>query len=217
MLASDLVNGALRLIGAIASGETPNSDEAADGLTALQQLLDSWSGQELMIFATAIQTVSMTAGTQSYTLPTRPVKILSADVNLGTINIPVEVVGPEQWAKIPDKSASSAMMKAVFCDYGFTSAKVYVAPIPNSQTSALNLYCTVDLATLSNGSSTFSMPESYSRAIMYNLAVDLAPQYGRTVDQALMLRANETMQALMKLIASDKAGKSELELPTGGN
>ena len=215
MLASDLVNGALRLIGAIASGETPNSDEAADGLTALQQLLDSWSAEELLVFATTIQSVSLTANTASYTLGTRPVKILSADVTISGVNFPLDVVGPEAWGNTPDKTDVSSHTKKIFCDYGYPTATLYVAPLP-AASATVKLFQTTDLATLASGSTTFAMPEAYSRAIMYNLAIDLAPQYGRAVDGAVMKRADETKAALMKLLASDAVGKSELELPSGG-
>ena len=221
MQAQDLVNGALRLIGAIASGETPSTSEEADGLTLLQQLLDSWSAEELLVFATTRQSVTLTNGTNAYTLATRPVKILSAEVYVGGMNFPVEVLGPQAWANRPDKTDISARTRAVYCDYNFTSAMLYVAPVPNAAGPVVWLYQTTDLATLTSGTSTFSMPEAYSMAIMYNLAVLVAPQYGRAVDGAVMMTAQMTKNALKTLLASNEAGKSELEIPqtptTGGN
>ncbi len=213
MQAQDLVNGALRLIGAIASGETPSTSEASDGLTLLQQMLDSWSAEELLVFATTTQNVSMTANTGNYTLATRPVKILAAELLVGTMNFPLEVVGPQAWAAAPDKTDVSAHMKRIYCDYGYPTATLHVAPVPNSTTASVNLYQTTDLATLASETTTFSMPEAYSMAVMYNLAVLVAPQYGRAVDGAVLATAQQTKAALKMLLASNEAGKSELEIP----
>lgn len=215
MVASDLVTAALRLIGAVASGETPSTSEAADGLDSLKELLDSWSGEELLVFGTTIQSVTLAASTASYTLSTRPVKILSADLTVGGMNFGLEVVGPEAWANRDDKTDVSLHTKVVFCDYAYSSATLYVAPVP-AGAATVKLYQTTDLATLAAGTTTFAMPEAYARAVRYNLAVDLAPEYGRAVDGAVLKIAQDTKNALMKAHASDAVGKSELELPSGG-
>ena len=44
----------MRLIGALASGETLPADEAADGLMILNQMLDSWLAERLMAFTSAV-------------------------------------------------------------------------------------------------------------------------------------------------------------------
>jgi hypothetical protein len=40
----------MRMIGALASGETPTSAEANDGLVCMTQMLDSWSAERLTIY-----------------------------------------------------------------------------------------------------------------------------------------------------------------------
>jgi hypothetical protein len=215
MIASDLVQSSMRLIGALASGETPSTDEAADGLLVLQQLLDSWSADEMLVFATAKLVLTTVNGTASYTPGSRPLKILSADVVTGGNTHPVAVVGPDGWAQVPDRNASSSLPRAVYCDYAYPTALVYVAPIPNIVMS-INLYATVDLATLANGAATFTMPEGYARAVRYNLAMDLAPEYGRMTAPEMAnvaAIAAQTKDAIRKLVASNRAGKSALAIP----
>jgi len=53
--AGDQINGALRLIGQLAEGETPSAATSADALTALNQMLDSWSAERLSVFSTQDQ------------------------------------------------------------------------------------------------------------------------------------------------------------------
>lgn len=45
----DIINGALRAIGALASGEVAESDMAQDALDMLNDMIDQWSNQHLMI------------------------------------------------------------------------------------------------------------------------------------------------------------------------
>ena len=53
--AGDLINGALRLLGVLAEGETPSAETSADALTAMNQMIDSWNTEKLSIFNTQDQ------------------------------------------------------------------------------------------------------------------------------------------------------------------
>ena len=213
MIASDLVTSSLLLLGVIAGNEVPSAEESTNGLTALQQLLDDWSADELIVFATRTAAITIGVGTNSYPIPgARPVKILSADTVVGLLTQPVQVVGPDAWAAIDDRSATSAKAKYVYCDYGYPTPTVYVSPTP-AAFGTLNLYCMVDLATVASGGSTFAMPEAYARGIRFNLALDLAGEYGRTAAPEIVKGAADSKATLMKLVASNRAGKSELALP----
>lgn len=218
-LASDLVTSSLRLLKAIASGETPSTDEALDGFNALIQLLANWSANELTVFATQTLVLSTANGTASYTTAavtpsTRPVKILSADISTGGMTFPVEVVGPAQWAATPDKLDSSPRPRFLYCDYAYPTPAFQVAPKPNGIFN-INLYCITDLATLASQGTTFDMPEGYLKAIRYNLACDLAPEYGTPPAHLASIQkiAAESKALLIEMNASNRAGKSELALP----
>jgi hypothetical protein len=213
MTAQDLITGAMRLFEGVEAGGTPADSELADGLTCFQNLLDSWNADELLVHATTVEAVTMTASTQSYALSTRPVKILSADFTVSGINSPVEVCGPERWAQVPDKAGSSAQVRFVFCDYQYSTANVLVAPIP-AGVGTLKLYNTVDLAAVAASlSTTFALPEGYARALRFNLAVDFAPEFGMDLPAWVLQTATDTKAELRKLIASNRVGKSALEIP----
>jgi len=66
--AGELINGALRLIGMLAEGETTSSEASADSLVAMQQMIDSWSTERLSIFTTQEQVFTWPAGSLSRTL-----------------------------------------------------------------------------------------------------------------------------------------------------
>jgi hypothetical protein len=66
--AGDQINGALRLIGQLAEGETPSAATSADALTAMNQMLDSWSSERLSVFSTQDQVFTWPASTATRTL-----------------------------------------------------------------------------------------------------------------------------------------------------
>ena len=53
--AGDQINRALRLLGVLAEGETPSAAVSQDGLTALNQMIDSWNTERLSVFSTQDQ------------------------------------------------------------------------------------------------------------------------------------------------------------------
>ena len=53
--AGEIINGSLRLIGALAEGEVPSAETSADALMAMNQMIDSWNTERLMIYNTIDQ------------------------------------------------------------------------------------------------------------------------------------------------------------------
>ena len=66
--AGDQINRALRLLGILAEGETPSAETSQDALVALNQMLDSWSTEKLMIYNTIDQVFTWPAGEIKRTL-----------------------------------------------------------------------------------------------------------------------------------------------------
>ncbi len=64
----DLIKGALRSIGALGTGETPDPDSANDAFTMLNDMLDQWSTQKMMLFATQEVIHELTTNQTAYTI-----------------------------------------------------------------------------------------------------------------------------------------------------
>src|ERR1700680_1421543 len=83
--ALDLVTDALQGIGVYAPGETVSAADSALGLQRLNTMLDSWSNESLMTFATLEQSGLLIPGKYQYTIGvggdfnmTRPLRILDS-------------------------------------------------------------------------------------------------------------------------------------------
>src|SRR6185437_10450479 len=103
----DLVASQLRLIGAIAAGETPQASEAADALAAINRMLSGWSTEGLMIFAESEESpFTLTGGVSSLTMgtggdiATRPQEILRAVIRSGGTDYPVQLIDLDEYTRI---------------------------------------------------------------------------------------------------------------------
>ena len=97
--AYDVVRGALRLIGVVTPIEPPSAEEAADGLSAMNQMLASWAASRYTSASVPQTSFTLTSGAASYTIgaggainATRPTTIYQAHITQGGIDFPLRVV-----------------------------------------------------------------------------------------------------------------------------
>lgn len=64
----DIITGALRNIGVLEAGETPNAQDSADALQVLNDLLESWSLDHLFVYASVENLLNFTSGQYQYTV-----------------------------------------------------------------------------------------------------------------------------------------------------
>jgi len=64
----DIISNALKDIGALASGETPTPEETQDAFYTLNELLDQWSNEDMMIFYKTEIVFPITPGQTQYTI-----------------------------------------------------------------------------------------------------------------------------------------------------
>src|SRR5262252_595344 len=199
MQVSDLIKKSLQLIGVVAAGETPSPEDLNDGFDKLNMLVRSWNAQQLPLFAISKQTVTLT-GANSYNLATRTLRIKSATVitSIGTSQSPaiVDVLG---WNGIPDKTRTGVFAESLFCDYAYPTAAVYLTPRPASGT--LEIWAHPALAQFTSTSQVIDLPDGFERALCYALAIDLAPEYGRSAPPEVVDIANESKNAITQLNA----------------
>lgn len=187
MTGRDLVAASLRLIGASAPGESISADEATDGLAAINRMLDSWSNEGLIIFQiTEESPITLSAGDGSYTLgtagylTTRPMSIERAMIRSGSTDYPVNLLSLEEFASIVNKGVQSTLPHALYDDGGYPQRTIKLYPVPSAG-NQLILFTKRPITQISTLDSTLSYPPGYERALVFNGAIELAPEYGRPV------------------------------------
>jgi hypothetical protein len=185
--AGDQINRALRLLGVLAEGETPSSEMAADALTALNQMLDSWSTERLAVYNTHDQVFTWPANTASRTLgPTgdfvgfRPTLLDDStyfrDASSG-ISYGIRFINQQQYNGIAFKTVTSTYPQLMWVNQNNPDIEMTIYPVPTKAlefhfVSAEALTQPVALAT------SLSFPPGYLRAFAYNLACEIAPEFG---------------------------------------
>jgi hypothetical protein len=186
---NDLAAQAMREIGVLAQGELPTADETADAFTRANFMLDAWNSERLLVFTIQRQIFSLTPSKQAYTMGTggdfntlRParidrVSILSLNNPVQPLELPVEYLTDERWSAIPVKNIQSSLPQAVWDDQGFPLRTLSFWCIPNV-TVQVALYTWTALAQFPDYVTDEKYPPGYAEALVYNLALRLAPSFG---------------------------------------
>ena len=185
--AGELINGALRLIGMLAEGETPSAAVGSDALVAMQQMIDSWSTERLSIFTTQEQVFTWPAGSLSRTLgPSgdfigkRPIELDDStyfiDPSSG-ISYGIKIINQQQYDGIAVKTVTSSYPQVMWINTNYPNLDLHIYPVP---TRALEWhFISVDpLDQPATLSTQLAFPPGYLRAFRYNLACEIAPEFG---------------------------------------
>lgn len=201
---STLIDRALRLIGEIGSGETPTDDEYSDAIISLNAMLESWRNEKLMCYAMQEETLTLSAGDSSYTLgppgdsaSTRPIAIERAWIVDSGNSYPVLAMNDAEYAAIPAKTTQSNWPDRFLFRPTMSTATLIVYPVPDS-TRTLKLLTRVVLSSIGDETVSIFAPPGWDKAISYNLAIELAPEYGASVPPAVLKGAAESLASIKR-------------------
>lgn len=187
--ARDLIARSLRIINVIASGETPDSNDANDALLAFNHMLDMWSADRLLAYLVQeVGPFSLTGGQIAYTIGVG-----------GDINTPLPIaidyaftrdsvgidrrcnpISAEEYSAISLKTVGQTFPSVFWYFVTAPQGQLHFYPVPQS---GLSLYLGVwqpftSFATLDDS---IVFPAGLEVALTYSLAEVLAIEYGRPV------------------------------------
>lgn len=200
----DLITSSLRLLQEVGAGEVATSESVADGLSALNRMLDSWSVDKDVIYTESREQFNLVGGTASYTIgsggtfnTTRPLSIDQAFITSGSLTYEIAVNDASQYALISDKQIQ-AMPSDVYYDGNYPLSTMIFWPVPDSAYT-LNLYSKKPLNNFTAATDVVNLPQGYERAIIYNLAVEIAPEYGKEAPASVQKTARTSLKAIESL------------------
>jgi len=201
---SDLIHSSMRLIGAIAAGELLETDELNDAFVSLNQMLSSWNTEGASLVARQRQVVPI-AGVNSYPLSVRPIRIDAASTAINSVDSALEIVDAAGWEAIPvpEKAMQSIFIRRLYCDYAFPNSTVYIWPTPR-MAGNLELWMYAPMPPFASLTSPIVLPDGYEAGLRFNLAVCLAPEYGRPIDPIVLSSAQNFKGSLVQLNAGNQ-------------
>lgn len=185
--ANDQINGALRLIGQLAEGETPSAETSQDALAAMNQMIDSWNTERLSIYSTQDQVFTWPASTRNRTIGpsgdfvgNRPVQLDDSTYfrdPLTNVSYGIKIINQQQYDGIAVKTVTSTYPQIMWLNMDYPNMDMYVYPVPirDLEWHFISVDELTQPATLATA---LSFPPGYLRAFKYNLACEIAAEFG---------------------------------------
>lgn len=216
-----IIKSAMRKSGILVKSEDPSADEAADALDMLNDLLASWSNDSMVVYARTLESFTLSGGVASYTIgpsgtfdTVRPIKIISAYVRSGGIDYSLQVESEENYDAVALKTTGSIPEYIIFSN-AFPLATLTLYPQP---ATAYTLFLRTEKQ-LSNFtlSQDVDLPPGWKRALIHNLAVELAPEYGQQIAPEVYEIAKESKAEIRHAVMVAKPMTWETGLGLDGN
>jgi len=185
--AGDQINGALRLLGVLAEGETPSATTSQDALFALNQMIDSWGTEKLSTFTTQEQIfnwlpglISQTLGPSGDFVGDRPVLMDDATYFVDTssgISYGIKLINQQQYDGIAVKTVTSTFPQVMWINTNYPNIDMHIYPVP-TKILEWHFISAAQLTQPATIATPLYFPPGYLRAFRYNLACELAPEFG---------------------------------------
>lgn len=200
--AQTLLNSAAQLVNIIEGGESLDATESTNGLAVLNDMLETWRLEELLIYASSDQTFNITAGVGTYAIgtgatwnTTRPVSIRNGYTTISGIDQPFLMIGDAEYNSISFKAQPGSWPQVANYTASYPNGSITFWPVP-AQTMTATLSLDVVLSSVASLATSIDLPPGYSKLLKYNLAVELAAEYNVPVPPQVKEIADKTMGAV---------------------
>lgn len=186
-----LIKGAMRALGVLGQGDRLENAEAQDAIELLNQMVDLWSAEELMVPTVPRMKFDLIPGQTNYSYGPggdfdypRSARIEAAGIIVNSIERPLHMLTEQEWRRLSSK-VSTAEFPSMLYDRGVFSGEfqspgyfrtLTFLPIPTAACVA-TLYGWQPLSSFPDLTTEMRFPPAYAEALRYNLALRLAPEY----------------------------------------
>lgn len=215
----DIITGALRLIGAIQSGEVPPSEEYDDALASLNGLIHNWQASGMHVWTQTTYALTLVPGQNSYQIgigapdlnQPRPLKVTEARLLIaGDKEPPLMPMSRWDYANLSNKHTPQGPPVEYFYDPQLPHGVLAVAPTP-AATAIVNFVGQRPLQTFDTQRDTADVPQEWISALRFSLAIELGPEYDVPAERLKILKdlADEKV-AVVKTWDTEPLGTSPL-------
>jgi len=219
----NIITKALQKNGVLTASEAPDADMAADGLSALNAMLSSWSNDSLLCYARVWESFNLVAGTSSYTIgtgqtfnTTRPIAIVDGCYTRlsPSYDEPISVTTDELYNGIVDKT-TRGRPRVMSYDNGFASGTIRMWPVPD-QTYSLFLLSEKPLASVTLAAD-IVFPPGWERALIFNLAIELCADYSQPITPSLQEVAAKSKGSIARAVLKNRSLQSYAQVSGNDN
>lgn len=179
-------------------------EELADGLEALNSMLAHFSAIGTMIPAVTREQFTTSSGVEIYTVGEGgaidtewPDSIEAAVVVEDGIEYPIRPFSAKDYAYTGDKTDDSRPL-ALYYERTYPLGRFLLWPAPDAAYT-IKLYSKKPIGNFTSYSEEVELPPEYHSMIVYNLAVELAPEFGiDNINQIVMQKAVSTAKTIKR-------------------
>lgn len=174
---TEIIEGALRKVGALGFGENVTGEEGVNAAIALNEMVKEWQTRDVFLWQLVPLTLTFSASTASVALPNDP-PVIGIDeaqrLVTGSVYESIEVISWRDYQAIETKADPGLPLKITMDNARGGSAYVY--PVPTA-TATIRVLAITKLKDWDTTVATGDMPEHWSLALKYGLAAILADDY----------------------------------------
>lgn len=202
--ARTIIKKAMKELGVIGVGQAVNAEMEDDAFLALNNMLEKWSNERLMVQEIVEEAETLTSGQASYTVGSggnfdtnRPVAI-EKDAFIrdsGGNDHPVQVLTMDVYRAETVKTTSGRPDYLAYTPE-FPLGKMYLYPTPDNSTDVLHYRAVPLLDSFATVTTSVEYAPGYEDAIILNLAVRIAPSWGKQPSPLLVTMAMEAKRSI---------------------
>lgn len=201
--ATEIITESMRTIGMLSAGEVPNADDAEMCRVALNTMLDGWNLPSFTLYTTtdgtaSLSTGSLTIGPSQTINVTRPVRIEEGSYSrLDSIDYEMHGVSEAEFNQISLKSLGGFVPRVFWYDPGASTGTIYYWPVP---TAAVVVHhpLLLQFSAFADLTTDYVLPQGYKRAIVFNLALEVAPHFGVAPTPFLGAQASNALRMVKR-------------------
>lgn len=228
MTVLDIIKRSMRLLSILASKETPDAEAAKDGMSVLNMMIDQWSNEKLMLYVLDSKLFDVIADQSTYIIgpsvtsdwimprPLRFEKAFIRFLNGATLtDYAMEQVPNNRWQEIFQKTIKTNYPYFFRYLQNYPDGQIDIYPVP-TQNLTFGFLSWNQLSKFTSLTDNITLPPGYESALSYNLAIELAPEYGVDVDPVTATKAKETKMNIMRTNHETLLLTSDIALLTHG-
>lgn len=222
----DLIESVLRVVGNLASEETPTAADTQIVLEAFQDYIAENAG-DLFVPITTQEAITLVNAQNSYTLgengspdlnTQRPEQIIGAWIrDSNNLDYPIRLIGEREYRSIASKT-TAARPEMIWYNPTAPNGTIYTYPTP---TTAESLYIS-SIKQLTEPTSLsddilddIGIPRNYHRPLKWILAEEVGEEFGASISKTITKNATMAKAKLISLNAARKVQPAMFELAAG--
>ena len=203
-----IIRSAMRKIGVLAAGEPLPAHEGDDALEVFKQMVDAWTNETLLIPIVGVVTHTLVGDQSEYTIgiypepkpvplpdnhieTARPERIIAAFIrDQYQTDYIQEIIDVKTFSRISRKTNASRPSR-FYIREGWPMNTILFEAVPyDGETLHLEVIQPLsEILPVAGLTEVINLPPGYERALIYNLCLELAPEWGKQVTPLIATQA----------------------------